>query len=46
MSAAEDLVRRTVSETIALHERVKLQPVLDAAAVHAICDLVERGLFA
>jgi hypothetical protein len=49
MSAAEDLVRRTLSETIALHERVKqanLHPVLDAAAVHAICDLVERGLFA
>jgi D-sedoheptulose 7-phosphate isomerase len=38
MSAAEDLVRRTLSETIALHERVKqanLQPVLDAAAAIA-----------
>jgi D-sedoheptulose 7-phosphate isomerase len=35
MSAEEDLVRRTLSETIALHERVRqanLQPVLDAAA--------------
>jgi D-sedoheptulose 7-phosphate isomerase len=38
MSAEEDLVRRTLSETIALHERVKqanLQPVLDAAAAIA-----------
>ena len=38
MSAAEDLVRRTLSETIALHERVKqanLQPVLDAASAIA-----------
>ena len=34
MSAEEDLVRRTLSDTIALHERVRqasLQPVLDAA---------------
>jgi D-sedoheptulose 7-phosphate isomerase len=38
MSAEEDLVRRTLSETIALHERVRqanLQPVLDAAAAIA-----------
>ena len=38
MSAEEDLVRRTLSETVALHERVKqanLQPVLDAAAAIA-----------
>jgi len=38
MSAEEDLVRRTLSEAIALHERVKqanLQPVLDAAAAIA-----------
>ena len=43
MSAEEDLVRRTLSETIALHERVRqanLQPVLDAAA--AIAEAV-RG---
>jgi D-sedoheptulose 7-phosphate isomerase len=38
MSAEEDLVRRTLSETIALHERVRqanLQPILDAAAAIA-----------
>ena len=38
MSAEEDLVRRTLSETIALHERVRqanLQPVLDVAAAIA-----------
>jgi len=38
MSAEEDLVRRTLSESIALHERVRqadLQPVLDAAAAIA-----------
>jgi D-sedoheptulose 7-phosphate isomerase len=38
MSAEEDLVRRTLSETIVLHERVRqanLQPVLDAAAAIA-----------
>ena len=38
MSAEEDLVRRTLSETIALHERMRqanLQPVLDAAAAIA-----------
>jgi D-sedoheptulose 7-phosphate isomerase len=38
MSAEEDLVRRTLSETIELHERVRqanLQPVLDAAAAIA-----------
>lgn len=44
MSAEEDLVRRTLSETIALHERVKqanLQPVLDAAA--AIAESLRGG---
>jgi D-sedoheptulose 7-phosphate isomerase len=44
MSADEDLVRRTLSETIALHERVRqanLQPVLDAAA--AIAESLRGG---
>ena len=44
MSAEEDLVRRTLSETIALHERVKqanLQPVLDAAV--AIAESLRGG---
>ena len=44
MSAEEELVRRTLSETIALHERVKqanLQPVLDAAA--AIAEALRGG---
>ena len=80
MSAGEDLVRRTLSETIAPHERVKqanlqrglktlaltgggaigkatdthLNVASDSAArvqevhrtlLHAICELVERGLF-
>ena len=44
MSAEEDLVRRTLSDTIALHERVRqanLQPVLDAAA--AIAEAFRGG---
>ena len=44
MSAEEDLVRRTLSEAIGLHERVRqsnLQPVLDAAA--AIAESLGRG---
>ncbi len=44
MSSEEDLVRRTLSETIALHERVMradLRPVLDAAA--AIAESLRDG---